>query len=339
MTQHAHALTGADLRAHTALHGGCVALMRDQIRHLQFSGAKAADALTGLVTNNVLALSTGEGQYAAALTAKGRMVADMRIVRTAEDSFLTSTSAPAWPGWHDIVRKYVNPRLARHAERPLHTLTLAGPDAARALQQLLERLNLGLSPQPVAELRPYSALTLMTAELDWYLIATPELGDIPAFDLLLPGDLLSVVSDAVAQEPTIVPGTDAAWETARVEAGRPLFGPDMNDTTIPQEANLGELGALSFDKGCYTGQETVARVHFRGHVNRHLRLLSSSTPLPAGAQLLALDGKIVGDVRSSVISPKLGALAIAMVRRELGPGDQVLFNDTVSPPAKVEILR
>ena len=62
-----------------------------------------------------------------------------------------------------------------------------------------------------------------------------------------------------------------AWDIARVEAGRPEWGIDMDDNTIPQEANFDALHAISYTKGCYVGQETVARVHFRGHVNKHLR--------------------------------------------------------------------
>ncbi|HEV8216049.1 MAG TPA: glycine cleavage T C-terminal barrel domain-containing protein, partial [Gemmatimonadaceae bacterium] len=93
-------------------------------------------------------------------------------------------------------------------------------------------------------------------------------------------------------------------------------------TTIPQEANFDELGAISYTKGCYIGQEVVARVHFRGHVNRHLRGLRSGNddPPPTGAQLIDEGGNHVGDVRSSVVSPRLGGLAIGMVRREVSPG-------------------
>jgi folate-binding protein YgfZ len=108
-----------------------------------------------------------------------------------------------------------------------------------------------------------------------------------------------------------------------VEAGLPRFGLDMDGETIPQEANLDQLGAISFNKGCYTGQEVVARIHFRGHVNRHLRWLTASEPLPSGAVVLDTDGKAVGDVRSSVVSPTRGPLAMAMVRREIEPGTDV----------------
>ena len=118
------------------------------------------------------------------------------------------------------------------------------------------------------------------------------------------------------------PAGFAAWEVARVEAGRPEWGVDIDDSTIPQEANFDELGAISYTKGCYIGQEVVARVHFRGHVNRHLRGLLSGAeePPPTGAQLIDEGGNHIGDVRSSVVSPRLGGIAMGMVRREVAPG-------------------
>ena len=96
----------------------------------------------------------------------------------------------------------------------------------------------------------------------------------------------------------------------------------MDADTLAQEANLDALDGISFTKGCYTGQETVARVHFRGHVNRCLRGLQGAVPIPRGAELLDGD-KSVGEVRSSVVSPRLGPIALAMVRREVEPGEDV----------------
>jgi folate-binding protein YgfZ len=122
------------------------------------------------------------------------------------------------------------------------------------------------------------------------------------------------------------PGGLLAWEIARVENGRPEWGVDIDETTIPQEANLEELHAISFTKGCYTGQEVVARIHFRGHVNRHLRglRLGHNEPPREKSVLLGVDGKQVGDVRSSVLSPRMGAIALIMVRREVEMGSTIL---------------
>lgn len=312
-------LSDADRSAHDALHDGAIALARPDLLHLEFSGPKAADVITGLVTNHVLALAEGEGHYAAALTAKGKMVADLRIVRLGAERYLTTAAERCWPGWRDLVRKYVNPRLARYAEPGLHTVSLFGPHALAAADRALAAIGATTDTTPLPT-TAYSAVRYVAGEHELFRIVSPELGDVPGVDLLMPETLAEPLLAELARDSTVTAGTPTALDVARIEAGRPVWGRDMDDNTIPQEANLGALGALSFDKGCYTGQETVARIHFRGHVNRHLRVLHSSTPLPTGAELRTAEGKVVGDVRSSALSPRLGPIAIAMVRREVEPG-------------------
>jgi folate-binding protein YgfZ len=112
----------------------------------------------------------------------------------------------------------------------------------------------------------------------------------------------------------------------------------MSEDTLAQEANFDALGGISYTKGCYTGQETVARVHFRGHVNRQLRGILGAAPIPTGAELL--DGeKIVGDVRSSVVSPRHGPIALAMIRRESEPGTELVARwDGGAAPVRVREL-
>src|SRR6185503_18691450 len=136
-------------------------------------------------------------------------------------------------------------------------------------------------------------------------------------DLFVPFEIFDDVWRAALASGAVPAGLDA-WEIARIEAGRPEWGIDIDDATIPQEANLDDLHAISYTKGCYVGQEVVARVHFRGHVNRHLRGLrtADASPPAQGATLHDADGQHVGDVRSSVHSPRLGGVAIGMVRRE-----------------------
>jgi folate-binding protein YgfZ len=109
-----------------------------------------------------------------------------------------------------------------------------------------------------------------------------------------------------------------AAECLRVESGRPRYGIDIDDSTIPQEAELNDR-AVSFSKGCYVGQETVARLHYRGKPNRHLRGLRLSAPAGTGDQL-RLAEKPVGRLGSVALSPSLGPIALALVRREAEPG-------------------
>jgi folate-binding protein YgfZ len=114
------------------------------------------------------------------------------------------------------------------------------------------------------------------------------------------------------------PVDEAAAEILRVERGRPRWGAELDEGVIPQEAGLNER-AVSFTKGCYVGQETVARLHYRGKPNRHLRGLRLAEPVPSGTPL-RLGEREVGHVATSVVSPRHGAIALTLVRREAEPG-------------------
>jgi folate-binding protein YgfZ len=117
-------------------------------------------------------------------------------------------------------------------------------------------------------------------------------------------------------------------EALRVEHGRPRYGIDLDETVIPQEAGLNER-AVSFTKGCYVGQETVARLHYRGKPNRHLRGLRLSGQAATGDPI-RLGEREVGHLGSVVQSPRLGWIALALVRREAPPGSTVGVGDGVS---------
>src|SRR5918995_887488 len=112
--------------------------------------------------------------------------------------------------------------------------------------------------------------------------------------------------------------SEPAAETLRVEHGRPRYGIDLDDTVIPQEAGLNER-AVSFTKGCYVGQETVARLFYEGKPNRHLRGLRLDGPAASGDPLV-LGDREVGRLGSVVESPAHGWIALALVRREAEPG-------------------
>jgi tRNA-modifying protein YgfZ len=303
-----------------ALRRHAVLVDRSHRARIRFSGAKAAEVLTGLVTNDVLALTSGQGQYAAALTPKGRVVADVRIFAD-ESSLLVDCPPRAAEGWTTMVKKYVNPRLAAYADETSaqRDLGVFGPQARHVVSELT-----GINATALTALAPY-AFAVSSVDGARVLVArVPELAT-DGFELFLPAEQFNAIWErAVAAGAT--PAGLEAWEIARVEAGRPEWGIDIDDTTIPQEANLDELHAISYTKGCYVGQEVVARVHFRGHVNRHLRGLRSAAEEPpaTGATLHDAEGKHVGDVRSAVGSPRLGSIALGMVRREIELGTQLL---------------
>ncbi|HWJ14058.1 MAG TPA: glycine cleavage T C-terminal barrel domain-containing protein [Gemmatimonadaceae bacterium] len=303
------------------LRSAAVVVDRSHRGRMRFFGEKSGEALTGLVTTDVLGIEAGHGGYGAALSAKGRIIADLRILAgTGGGSYLIDTPAKAWPGFLAMVKKYVNPRVSgyRDDSHAIRDLGIFGPRS----REIVEALT-GAGNDALSALEPYHHLDVVVDGQPVTVLRSPDLGGIEGYELFAPFELFDSLwrraIDAGAS-----PAGLAAWEVARVEAGRPEWGIDIDDTTIPQEANFDDLGggAISYTKGCYIGQEVVARVHFRGHVNRHLRGLRSGNddPPPTGAQLIDDGGNHVGDVRSSVVSPRLGGLAIGMVRREVAPG-------------------
>lgn len=306
----------SELSEYSALNNGALFFDRSDRMRMRISGEKAAGLVTGMVTNDVSALNTGEGQYAAALTPKGKIVADIRIFAL-EGSLLIDTSAAAAPGWKEMVRKYVNPRVA-----PYHDVTLETSDlgifggSARAMTSRA----ISIDERDLAALPMYGHLAATFGDVTLTVAKVPEI-DFDGFEIFVPavaatdlrGQLLSL---------GVAAGTQETWEIARIESGRPQWGIDMDESTLPQEANFDELGAISYTKGCYIGQETVARVHFRGHVNRFLRRLRFVTrpAPPRGAALMDETGKAIGDVRSVALSPRFGGVGLGMVRREIPPG-------------------
>ena len=263
-------------------------------------GPQAKAVLGGLLANDVMALTPGTAQRAAALTAKGRVLALCRVVDRGDD-VLVDTEAASADGFAAMIRKYVNPRLAAYAVVTAETGCVgvhgAGADAA-------------------AEDARAAGLTVFRSDE----LATP------GWEVFGPRDAI----DAWRAELIAAgwPLADAAaLEAERIEAGVPRWGVDMTDETIAQEALLDTLGAISFAKGCYTGQEVVARIHFRGHVNRLLRWIESAAPLPVGAVVVDAEGHEIGDVRSSVVRERGDAIGIAMVRREVPPGSAVLVRE------------
>jgi folate-binding protein YgfZ len=300
---------------YTALKTGAGLVDRSGRARWRFNGARAADTLTGLVTNDVVSLTPGQGQYAAVLTPKGKIVADVRILHLG-DAMLVDVPVLAAPGFADIVKKYVNPRVTPYVDESASTCALGvyGAMAPHAVSAVS-----AVALEALTALHPYAHVASDIGTI----VRVPGVN---GFEIFAPIDARDALTRRfVAAGATVCSAT--TWDIVRVEAGMPEWGIDIDDTTIPQEANFDELGAISYTKGCYTGQETVARIHFRGHVNRHLRGLrfaSTREELPAErAELHDGAGKPVGDVRSVVCSPRLGPIALAIVRREVSPGSTV----------------
>lgn len=299
-----------------AMHSRAAVFDRSHRGRLRVKGPRAAEMVTGLVTNDVSALAPGQGCYAAALTAKGKIVADVRIF-VEEDGILVDAPPRAAAAWAAMVRKFVNPRIAPHMDESasLRDLGVFGATARHVVSEVT-----GVPAPALTALASYAHMSVEVDGVPTRIARVPDL-EMEGFELIVPADAFtSLWAHAVAAGAT--PAGLEAWDIARVEAGRPEWGVDMDDGTIPQEANFDALHAISYTKGCYVGQETVARVHFRGHVNKHLRGVRGAgiEPIVSGATLHDESGTQVGDVRSAVRSPRLGAIGLAMIRREVEPG-------------------
>jgi folate-binding protein YgfZ len=316
-TPGASAGTAITERAYSALQEGALLVDRSSRVRMRFTGAKAGESLTGLVTSDVLALVPASGQYAAALTPKGKVIADIRIFAR-QDGLLVDVSAEAAPGWISMIRKFVNPRLAKYEDISAQTgdIGLFGGGAAELL-----RATIGDDAIPVD--KPYANVSTSIGDDSLMVARAPDFG-VDGFDIIGAPAPLNELRNRLAAAGAIEEIGEALL-IARVEAGRPAWGIDMDDSLLAQEVDMDRLEAISFTKGCYTGQETVARVHYRGHVNRHLRGLRFQEAVlpPPGTEVQDAEGKVVGVVKSGAMSPKRGAIALALIRREIEPGTLV----------------
>jgi folate-binding protein YgfZ len=296
-------MTKSELRPeYEILHGGCGLLDRSERGKLALTGSEAKSFLHGQVTNDVEGLAPGRGCYAAFLTPKGKMQGDLRILDTGVELWLDTERLALQPLFTTIARYKLGADVELHKrtlERGL--LSLIGPKAREVA---------GAADLPQEE----------------HANARGEVEGIPV--MLVATEIgVDLVCDAARTEELAVAlrargATDvgeAAAEALRVEHGRPRFGIDLDETVIPEEAGLNDR-AVSFTKGCYVGQETVARLHYRGKPNRHLRTLRLDGPAATGDEL-RLGEKPVGRLGSVVDHPELGPIALAIVRREAAPGD------------------
>jgi folate-binding protein YgfZ len=368
------------LRAeYEALTEGCGLVDRSERGKLALSGSGAVEFLGGQVTNELTDLRPGEGRYAAFLTNKGKMLGDLRILAVGADpdgppnELLLDTERVALQALFDMIRRY---KIGYEVELHKRTLecglfSLIGPEADVFVADHISAIwgpKRTLDTEPVwgrkrthdTEWSPTGADALPPIE---HTHALAEIGGAPArlivtadgvdvlFETIYIGAVRTAILDAGA-----TPVSEAAAEIVRVERGWPRYGVDIDESTIPQEAGLNER-AVSFTKGCYVGQETVARLYYRGKPNRHLRGLrlietarSLDKPAPptkepapptkepapptkepappvSSGDELRLGERTVGHLGSVVHSPRLGTIGLALVRREAAPGDTIAVGE------------
>jgi folate-binding protein YgfZ len=300
-----------------ALSEGCGLLDRSERGKLALSGAGAKEFLAGQVSNDVEALSPGSGCYAAFLTPKGKMLGDLRILDVG-DELLLDTERPALQALFDMIRRFKIGYDVQLHKRTVESylLSLIGPSALEVATRAASAL-------------PAGAIELGEAEHDNVRV---EIDGVPSV-VVRTDTGVDILGDAAGHEAVreallaggALPVSEAAAEIVRVEHGRPRYGVDLDETVIPQEAGLNGR-AVSFTKGCYVGQETVARLYYRGKPNRHLRGLRLSAPVEPGAEL-RLGERVVGHLSSVALSPAHGPIGLALVRREAEPGATVTVGE------------
>jgi folate-binding protein YgfZ len=281
----------------------CGLLERADRALIAVNGPDGAEYLQGQLTNDVESLAVGEGQYAALLDRKGHMQADMRVLRPAAEEILVETEAAALPAALKHLTMYSIGRdvSVEDAGAGRSILSLIGPRAAEIA---------GAPPLP-----ENACETVTVAGIEALAAGTRD-----GIDLICAAAdaerLAAALRDAGA-----VDVSPEAVELLRIEAGVPRFGAEMGTETMPAEAGIVER-AVSFTKGCYIGQETVARLHYKGKPNRHLRGLRLSAAAAPGAAL-RLGEKEVGKLGGSAVSPALGPIGLAILRREAEPGAEL----------------
>jgi tRNA-modifying protein YgfZ len=293
-------------------------LNRSERSKLRVRGADAADYLQGQLTNDIEALEPDAGCYTALLDRKGHMQADMRALRLSTGDLWLDTEPETAPVVERHLRMY---SIGREVEiedvsGEWSILSVIGPAAVEVA---------GTSP-----LSPEHAQRYYEREGLEILAVATDLG----LDLIVRAEQSQALQKLLARSGA-AEVSEAAAEILRVESGRPRFGREMTSATIPQEAGIDER-AVSFTKGCYIGQETVARLHYKGKPNRHLRGLRLESPASDG-DAIVLGEREVGTIGTAVLSPAFGPIALAVIRREAEPGSRVAVGESAVAAEVVEL--
>jgi folate-binding protein YgfZ len=278
-------------------------------------GADRQKFLNGQVTNNVKDLKVGDGCYAALVSAKGRVQSDLNIYILTDEILLDFE-----PGYSPAVAQRLEQYIIADDVQvtdvaPIYgLLSVQGPKAGDVVRQLDPGLALTTKPMSFVSLKDVTLGEI-------YLMNLSRVGT-DGFDLFVPVATLGAVADKLIVAAQSVGGCACGWqamELARIEAGIPRFGVDIDETNLAPETGL-EARAISYTKGCYIGQEVIARIRTYGQVAKSLRVLrlaDSIQAMPRKGDKLYRDGKEVGYMTSAVASPAFKCnIALGYVRRE-----------------------
>jgi|694.fasta_scaffold14598_15 folate-binding protein YgfZ len=276
-------------------------LLRQNASFLTVEGPDAAEYLHSQVTNDIETLEAGEGRYCCLLDRKGHIQADMRILRTGEQSFRIVCEPGATASLEKHLVTYSIGRDVRISPGDETLVSLIGPATFTVT---------GVAPGD-----EHDSVPSRIDGIDCLMVATPTGVDViapaEAADRIV-GELLEAGSEEVSE---------AAVEILRVESGRPRFERELSGGPMPAEAGLVER-AVSFTKGCYIGQEPVARLHYKGRPNRMLRGLKLVGRVGAGDLVRSAEREL-GTIDSVALSPVEGWIGLSILRREAEVGHTV----------------
>ena len=293
-----------------ALEQSRVQVLHEDEATFRLTGPGRLECVQGLVTCDVTGAGVDAHLFGALLTGKGMIETTLRITRLG-DFILLHVPSRAAPRMQQVLATSLPPRLCRFEDVTGRTVRV-GSYGARSLDGLpFKEVIVG----GMARSRMEGAQLVVG-------VGSVARG-VPGHELLvIAPDGAGMPSSLAGERPLMA--APRLLEVCRILAGIPSLGDEIDDRTLPQEVRLEELGAISYTKGCYLGQETVARLHFRGHANRRLVLvLLDAEPLDPPLEI-TLEGKPVGRLTSACWSTELDAwVGQAIVRREIEDGAEV----------------
>jgi len=321
---------GDPLVEHAALRGAAGVIDLSFRSRLCLTGADRVRFLNGQVTNNVKDLRAGQGCYAALVTAKGKLQSDLNIYALADELLLDFEPGLA-TAIAQRLEKYVIADDVQVVDVAQHygLLSVQGPRSAGVVKGLglnWRSLGTAASDSPGSEVgvpdQPMNVVSTKDATLGELYLANLSRFGLGGLDLLVPTPALGAVMDKLIAAARSAGGRACGWqacEMARIEAGIPRFGIDMDETNLAPEAGI-ESRAISYTKGCYIGQEVISRIRTYGQVAkalRGLRLADNRAQLPVKGDKLFHGEREVGYITSALASPALKAnIALGYVRKE-----------------------
>lgn len=291
------------------LRDGAV-MVRSPATILEVRGPGGLQCLQGLLTNDLVSAGDESMVYAALLSPKGMITADMWVLRLKPERLFLVAEPSSHASIMGVFGRSIPLRLARVESRSAEreVLWLCGDLAIAALAAAGFAVPDGENRLLVKDTGPEELI-----------LARPQATAPFRAMLVASATLLDRAEQALTQA-GVIPGDQVDLEASRIIAGWPRLGAEIQEKTLPQEVRFDELQGVSYTKGCYVGQETVARLHFRGHTNRELRgLIWHGLPELVDDKVTGSEGQPLGTIGSLLVLPKI-TVGLAILRREVNPG-------------------